>query len=200
MKEAVKMSIISNLIDLAAELANPTYWDNDDDDFILGTRPRNICRLERLPLQRLGLSQYRKRPYSLRKSNKVHDTFKDGFQVSVDVQQFKPSEIIVKTVDNMVVIEGKHEEREDDHGIISRHFVRRCPLPEGYDPNDVTSSLSSDGILTVKAPKPPKKDAQAKERIIQIEHTGPSDKSEEDGIADKSKKKRKQANGVAEIN
>ncbi len=44
-------------------------------------------------------------------------------QVCLDVQQFKPEEVNVKTVDNFVVIEGKHEEKEDEHGYISRHFV-----------------------------------------------------------------------------
>uniref|UniRef100_A0A0K8TTB5 Putative heat shock protein 23 n=1 Tax=Tabanus bromius TaxID=304241 RepID=A0A0K8TTB5_TABBR len=97
---------------------------------------------------------------------------KEGFQVSMDVQQFKPSELTVKTVDNNVVIEGKHEEREDQHGYISRQFVRRYALPKGYDPNTVTTTLSSDGVLTVKAQQP--KAMEGNERVIQIQQTGPA--------------------------
>lgn len=33
---------------------------------------------------------------------------KDGFQGSLDVQHFAPNEISVKTVDNSIIVEGKH--------------------------------------------------------------------------------------------
>ncbi|CAG0922141.1 unnamed protein product [Notodromas monacha] len=79
---------------------------------------------------------------------------KDEFKVCLDVQQFTPEEISVKTVDNYVVIEGKHEEKEDEHGYIQRHFVRKYQLPEGVKAEAVTSSLSSDGVLAIRAPKP----------------------------------------------
>ncbi len=98
---------------------------------------------------------------------------KDGFQMCLDVVHFKPNEISVKTVGNQVIIEGKHQERQDDHGFISRQFSRRYVLPEGYDPNTITSNLSSDGVLTVKAPKP-KSGAGSNERIIPIQHIGPA--------------------------
>ncbi|XP_018788060.1 PREDICTED: heat shock protein 23-like [Bactrocera latifrons] len=98
---------------------------------------------------------------------------KDGFQVSMDVAHFKPSELNVRVVDNSIVVEGKHEEREDDHGYISRHFLRRYSLPKGYDPNKVMSSLSSDGVLTVMAPKPQLED-KSNERHVQIQQTGPA--------------------------
>lgn len=77
---------------------------------------------------------------------------KDKFQVIIDVQQFAPNEITVKTVDNSIVVEGKHEEKKDEHGYISRQFTRRYVLPEGHDINNVQSNLSSDGVLTITAP------------------------------------------------
>lgn len=40
----------------------------------------------------------------------------DKFQVILDVQQFTPSEITVKTTDKFIVVEGKHEEKADEHG------------------------------------------------------------------------------------
>ncbi|XP_061401125.1 heat shock protein 23 [Musca vetustissima] len=98
---------------------------------------------------------------------------KDGFQVCMDVQQFKPSELNVKVTDNCVIVEGKHEEREDDHGYISRSFTRRYVLPKGYDPNKVVSTLSSDGVLTVSVPKP-QIEEKSNERIIQIQQVGPA--------------------------
>lgn len=99
---------------------------------------------------------------------------KDGFQVCMDVSHFKPNELTVKTVDNTVVVEGKHEEREDDHGLIQRHFVRKYTLPKDYDAKEVVSTISSDGVLTVKAPPPPNKAIKQKERIVQIQQTGPA--------------------------
>ncbi|XP_044272433.1 protein lethal(2)essential for life-like [Tribolium madens] len=78
---------------------------------------------------------------------------KDKFQACLDVQQFKPEEIAVKVSDNMVTVEGKHEEKQDEHGFISRHFVRRYLLPKGHDASQVESKLSSDGVLTITAPR-----------------------------------------------
>ncbi|XP_022250575.1 protein lethal(2)essential for life-like [Limulus polyphemus] len=93
----------------------------------------------------------------------------DKFQLLLDVSHFKPNEINVKTVDNCVVIEGKHEEKPDEHGFISRQFVRRYMLPKEVDPETVQSSLSSDGILTVEAPKKALEGEQPNERVVQIQ-------------------------------
>lgn len=77
----------------------------------------------------------------------------DQFKVIVDVQQFAPEEITVRTDDKCVTVEGKHEEKKDQHGYVSRHFVRRYVLPQGYDIGHVRPSLSSDGVLTITAPR-----------------------------------------------
>lgn len=76
-----------------------------------------------------------------------------GFRVAIDVHQFAPNELTVKTKHHTVVIEGKHEERPDAHGTVTRHFVRRFVLPEEYDPDHVATSISSDGVLVIVAPK-----------------------------------------------
>ncbi|KAF5283946.1 hypothetical protein FQA39_LY17187 [Lamprigera yunnana] len=98
---------------------------------------------------------------------------KDKFQVILDVQQFSPNEIVVKTSSNSIIVEGKHEEKQDEHGFISRHFVRRYVLPQDHDIESVLSSLSSDGVLTVTAPKKSTKD-HTSERIVPITQTGPA--------------------------
>ena len=74
-------------------------------------------------------------------------------QVILDVQQFSPEEIKVKIVGNSIIVEAEHEEKQDEHGFISRRFVRRYVLPSSHDLMNVTSTLSSDGILTITAPK-----------------------------------------------
>lgn len=100
---------------------------------------------------------------------------KDGFKVTLDVQDFKPEEINVKAVDNAVVIEGKHEERKDNEGFISRHFTRRYELPKGIDLQKIESTLSSDGVLTLQAPKAPEIEENA--RQIEVKPTGPARES-----------------------
>ncbi|XP_014211237.1 protein lethal(2)essential for life-like [Copidosoma floridanum] len=94
---------------------------------------------------------------------------KDKFRVIIDVQQFSPKEITVKTVDNSIVVEAKHEEKKDEHGYISRQFVRRYVLPEGHDIGNVQSHLSSDGVLTITAPTLAL--SAPGEKIIPIQHT-----------------------------
>ncbi|XP_053619266.1 protein lethal(2)essential for life-like [Plodia interpunctella] len=97
-------------------------------------------------------------------------TDKDKFQVNLDVQHFAPEEISVKTADGYIIIEGKHEEKQDEHGYVSRQFKRRYALPDGCNPETVESKLSSDGVLSVTAPKSA---GLTNERAIPITHTGP---------------------------
>ncbi|XP_050669827.1 protein lethal(2)essential for life-like [Leptidea sinapis] len=108
---------------------------------------------------------------------------KDKFQINLDVQHFAPEEISVKTADGFLVVDGKHEEKQDEHGFISRSFTRRYQLPEGIDEASLTSKLSSDGILSISAPLqvPPK---SSNERIVPIIQTGPVKKQIE-GESDK---------------
>lgn len=108
---------------------------------------------------------------SLERSGLEVDVNKDGFKVCMDVKEFAPNEISVKTIDNSIVIEGKHESKEDDLGFISRQFTRRYSVPEGYNIKDVVSQLSADGVLTVKAPAELKAMAD-NVRAIEIEQTG----------------------------
>ena len=145
--------------------------------FAITLLPRDLHRLKQAQQQKLKRTPYR-RQWNLDKAAKEEGSLmghrgKNEFQVSMDVEHFAPNEISVKTVDNAIVVEGKHEEKEDDHGFISRHFLRRYQLPEEYDVQEVSSTLSSDGVLTIKAPKV-QKAIEGKERVIQIQHTGPA--------------------------
>lgn len=103
-----------------------------------------------------------------RQNSEVVDSKPDSkFQVMLNVKCFRPNEIDVKTVDNFVVIHGKHEEHADEHGFVSREFTRRYKLPDDVEPEKVTSSLGKDGVLIIRAPRkivePPKN-----ERVVPI--------------------------------
>nr|UTS59876.1 heat shock protein 20 [Monochamus alternatus] len=95
---------------------------------------------------------------------------KEKFQLKLDVQDFKPEEITVKTVDgNAVQIEAKHEEKHDDKGFISRQLIKKFVLPKGHDLKSVVSSLSSDGVLTITAPR---RVEELEEKTIPVLHEG----------------------------
>ncbi|KAL5291789.1 CRYAB.2 family protein [Megaselia abdita] len=117
------------------------------------------------------------------KENIIYDKVK-GLQIKMDVSQFKPKELTVKTINDYIVVEGKHEEVQDEHGSIQRHFVRKYQLPEGLDEKLVRTTLSPDGILCVSAP-PVGKSALENERVIPIEET----EAIEDKNADEGQKK-----------
>nr|ACZ51258.1 19.5 kDa heat shock protein [Bombyx mori] len=66
----------------------------------------------------------------------------DGKKVEVhlDVQNFTPEQIQVKTVGNEIMIEGKKEIKRED-GWTRSHFERRFLLPEGFPPERVECRL-----------------------------------------------------------
>lgn len=66
---------------------------------------------------------------------------------------------------------------------ISRQFTRKYQLPAGSNANDVQSSLSSDGVLTITAPRKPPAPVNT-ERVVPITQTGPAQiKTEETATA-----------------
>jgi len=69
-----------------------------------------------------------------------------------DLQDYKPNELKVTVLDNVLKVEAKHEENtEGNH--ISKQFVRSYVLPAEYKAKEVQSSLSKSGTLTVSIPK-----------------------------------------------
>lgn len=70
-----------------------------------------------------------------------------------DVTQYEPDEIIVKTVDNRLTVHAKHEERSENRSVY-REYNREFHLPDGTDVEQIRSSLSKDGVLTVDCPLP----------------------------------------------
>ncbi|XP_037297253.1 heat shock protein beta-1 [Manduca sexta] len=70
-----------------------------------------------------------------------------------DVSQYTPEEIVVKTVDNKLLVHAKHEEKSDTKSVY-REYNREFLLPKGTNPEAIKSSLSRDGVLTVEAPLP----------------------------------------------
>lgn len=59
-------------------------------------------------------------PIARQDSGSTVNVEKDKFQIILDVQQFTPDEIAVKTNEKFIIVEGKHEEKQDEHGFVSR--------------------------------------------------------------------------------
>ncbi|XP_076387851.1 alpha-crystallin B chain isoform X3 [Megachile rotundata] len=83
-----------------------------------------------------------------------------------DVSQYTPEEIVVKTVDNKLLVHAKHEEKTESKSVY-REYNREFLLPKGTNPESIKSSLSKDGVLTVEAPLPA---IGTGEKLIPIAH------------------------------
>lgn len=113
-----------------------TNWDFDSFrrprtsrliDQHFGTSLRKNDLLSSLANTHLSTSPSRSpyyRPYNVnlsrQDSGSTVNVEKDKFQVLLDVQQFTPDEISVQTNDKFIIVEGKHEEKQDEHGFVSR--------------------------------------------------------------------------------
>lgn len=171
------------------QLFCPNWWENLerahrilDQNLLLGISPEILFPkimhmydfLPRKPGLKSPMKYYRLCDELLRKGEGGVSTVlanRDKFHVDLDVQQFAPEEINVKVVDRFVTVEASHEEREDEHGWISRQFTRKYIIPEQCDIDQVSSKLSSDGILSIIVPRKQKLTSDSG-RVINIELTG----------------------------
>lgn len=146
-------------------------------------------------LEMLGIEEYKARkrlrlssdPELLRLSSdpelvmplpKIRKTSKSNkFEVKLDVSNFRPEDIKVKTVGKDLIVEGKHDERRDENGFVSRQFTRRYEMPKDIDLEQMTSKLSLDGKLSIEAPL---KQTLNNETVIPITITDKSEDITED--------------------
>ena len=93
----------------------------------------------------------------------------DTYKILVNVEKYKPEELIIKTVDNTVLVEAKHEEKTSDgRSYATQSFNQSFTLPRGVNPESVSSSLSKDGVLTISAPLPKALKSTSSERLVPI--------------------------------
>src|SRR2546422_32216 len=79
--------------------------------------------------------------------NKKEVSEKMNFRLQLDVRNINPNEMNIRVVGHDLVINGKHEERGNDHGFISRSFSRRYVLLDDVDEEKMACQLSKDGKL-----------------------------------------------------
>lgn len=95
----------------------------------------------------------------------------NNYKIHVNVENFLPEELVVKTIDNTVKVDAKHEEKTSDgHSYSTRSFSQSFTLPRGVNPDSISSALSKEGVLTISAPLPPALKNSTSERMVPIKH------------------------------
>merc|ERR1712018_1065681 len=75
-------------------------------------------------------------------------------EISLNTSGYSPSELKVNVADDVLIIEGKHEEKtQEGHIMVSRQFRRQYGLSSDVKKTEVVSNLSQDGVLVVTLPK-----------------------------------------------
>ena len=138
------------ILQVEAPVAAPSY------DRITADTAAPVRSMAHLPpLQTSGLSGSGSgSPGSSFKTGPVL-TEQDGsrrLKMTVEIgKEFKPDEVMVKTVDKKLQISAKHEEQVQGRTTM-REFSKELELPDNVDPNSVTASMSEDGKLIIEAP------------------------------------------------
>nr|XP_023676461.1 heat shock protein beta-3 [Paramormyrops kingsleyae] len=73
-----------------------------------------------------------------------------GFQVLLDVAQFRPEDILIQVFEGWLLVKCQHGRKMDEHGFVSRCFTRQYRLPEHLRAEDLRAMLCHDGILVVE--------------------------------------------------
>ncbi|KAK6191337.1 hypothetical protein SNE40_003055 [Patella caerulea] len=72
-------------------------------------------------------------------------------RLQVDVGEFSPDEIVVKTMERKLIVHAEHEEKTQGR-TLHKEFNKEYDLPESVDPNTITAYIGDDKNLTIEAP------------------------------------------------
>ena len=75
-------------------------------------------------------------------------------RLTVDIGEFSPEEIVVKTTDRKLIVHAEHEERTAGR-TLHKEFNKEYDLPESVDPSTISAYLADDKQLTIEAPLKP---------------------------------------------
>ncbi|XP_052075858.1 alpha-crystallin A chain-like [Mytilus californianus] len=88
-------------------------------------------------------------------------------EINLDVSMYSPEELNVTIAEDRMIIKGKHEQKEDNYGFITREFTREFVVPENIDADRITSTLSEEGMLMIQGRA--RGAEEANERVVNIE-------------------------------
>jgi hypothetical protein len=72
-------------------------------------------------------------------------------RLSVDVGEFKPDEIVVKTAEKKLIVHAEHEEKLSGR-TLHKEFNKEYELPESVDQSSITAYIGEEGKLFIEAP------------------------------------------------
>jgi HSP20 family molecular chaperone IbpA len=77
----------------------------------------------------------------------------DKFQIQLELPGFAPEDFSLKTKDDIIIVEAVHEAKNEDGSSKSRKFTKEFKMPTGVVTEQLASTYSGAGILTVSAPR-----------------------------------------------
>ncbi|KAL0124466.1 hypothetical protein PUN28_006362 [Cardiocondyla obscurior] len=81
----------------------------------------------------------------------------DDYKIIMKMQNFKPEDITVKVKDQWVIVEAKQEINHEGN-IMSRMIHKQYLVPNNVDLDQMTHTMSDDGVLTIIAKLKPEND------------------------------------------
>jgi len=77
----------------------------------------------------------------------------DKFMVQLELPGFAPEDFSLKTKDDIIIVEALHNAKTEDGSTDSRKFTKEFKMPGGVVTDQLSSTYSGTGILTVSAPR-----------------------------------------------
>merc|ERR1711923_395383 len=77
----------------------------------------------------------------------------DKFMIQLELPGFAPEDFSLKTKDDIIIIEAVHNAKSEDGSSNSRKFTKEFKMPGGVVTEQLASTYSGAGILTVSAPR-----------------------------------------------
>jgi len=77
----------------------------------------------------------------------------DKFMIQLELPGFSPEDFSLKTKDDVIIIEAKHNAKTEDGSTDTRQFTKEFKMPSGVATDKLGSTYSGAGILTISAPR-----------------------------------------------
>merc|ERR1712165_440247 len=77
----------------------------------------------------------------------------DKFMIQLELPGFSPEDFSLKTKDDIIIIEASHNTKTDDGSTDTRKFTKEFKMPSGVATDQLGSTYSGAGILTISAPR-----------------------------------------------
>lgn len=74
----------------------------------------------------------------------------EPLEILLDVVQFRPEDIIIQIFEGWLIVKAEHGRRMDEHGFVSRSFMRTYKLPSNTELKDLSAVFCHDGVLAIR--------------------------------------------------